>query len=96
MADPRDNAICWSTGQDEVVVSLADRRLIGKVKKLAEEIGANLTVNSDGSIYCRLPIECLKLSKKHRVSLSDERRAELAERMRALAKRKKGEPGNAE
>lgn len=65
MAELKDNAIQWYTGDDFVSVTLSQRKYINKVRKMAER-WPNLVVilheNDDGSIFARLPLKAVKLS----------------------------------
>lgn len=87
----KDNAISWYTGEKTISVSLSDRKYIGKVRRLAEEFGCDLVENTDGSIYCHLPLEVLKLSKKRTVELSEEQKSEIAARLNAARRKKEVE-----
>ena len=89
MAEWKDNSICWYTGDKEIVVSLTDRKFVGKVTLLMNELGGDLIRNDDGSIYCRLPIECLKLTKKRTRIMSDEQKAAMVARLRAARSKEK-------
>lgn len=65
MADFKENAIEWLTGDDTISVSLTQKKYINKVKKLAVKhpnLVSILKENSDGSIFAHLPLKALKLS----------------------------------
>ena len=65
MADFKENAIEWLTGDDTISVSLTQKKYINKVKKLAikhPNLVSILAENIDGSIFAHLPLKALKLS----------------------------------
>jgi hypothetical protein len=65
MADFKENAIEWLTGDDTISVTLTQKKYINKVKKLAVKhpnLVSILNENSDGSIFAHLPLKALKLS----------------------------------
>jgi len=89
MSEPRENVIEWVTGQQHVSCTLTQQKFINKIRKLRDESVENVPVfieNHDGSIFCHLPIEMLKIGKKRKIEISEERRAELAEHMRSMHK----------
>lgn len=64
-----------------------ERRWINKVHKLKEKYPDQITIlaepeNNDGCIYCKLPIEWLKLQPKKKCYLTDEQRSAIAARLR--------------
>lgn len=75
MAELKDNAIQWYTGEDFVSVTLSQRKYINKVRKMADkwpELVQILYENADGSIFARLPLKAVKLSIISRVVPSAE------------------------
>ena len=65
MAELRENCIEWLNGQDVVSVTLSQKRLISKVKRMAEKhpnLVKILAENADGSIFAHLPLKAVKLS----------------------------------
>ena len=65
MAELRENCIEWLNGQDVVSVTLSQKRLISKVKKMAEKHPDSVVIlaeNADGSIFAHLPLKAVKLS----------------------------------
>lgn len=65
MAELRENCIEWLNGQNVVSVTLSQKRLISKVKKMAEKHPDLVTIlaeNEDGSIFAHLPLKAVKLS----------------------------------
>ena len=79
-----ENVIEWLTGQDEIAVTFTQQKYITKVRKLhaqSSELVPILVENKDGSIFAHLKIECLNLAPKRKVNMSEERKAELRERL---------------
>lgn len=65
MAELRENCIEWLNGQSVVSVTLSQKRLVSKVKKMAEKHPDLVTIlaeNDDGSIFAHLPLKAVKLS----------------------------------
>lgn len=65
MAELRENCIEWLNGQNVVSVTLSQKRLVSKVKKMAEKYPDLVTIlaeNEDGSIFAHLPLKAVKLS----------------------------------
>lgn len=65
MAELRENCIEWLNGQSVVSVTLSQKRLVSKVKKMAEKHPDLVTIlaeNEDGSIFAHLPLKAVKLS----------------------------------
>lgn len=65
MAELKDNAIQWYTGDAFVSVTLSQRKYISKVRKMAEKWPESVHIlheNDDGSIFARLPLKAVKLS----------------------------------
>ena len=65
MAELRENCIEWLNGQNVVSVTLSQKRLVSKVKKMAEKHPDLVTIlaeNEDGSIFAHLPLKAVKLS----------------------------------
>lgn len=74
-----ENVIKWLDGEDTISVTLHQKKYVNKVRRLAEsdERIEILAENKDGSIFAHLPIEVLKLEKKRRNEIGEERKAEL-------------------
>lgn len=64
MEKNKENCIEWLTGQDTIGVSLTQQKYITKVRKLKKKHPekVEITENSDGSIFAKLPLKALKLS----------------------------------
>lgn len=81
-----ENVIDWITGDDEIELTLTQKKYITKVKKLAAELDPPLTYieNKDGSVYCRLPLRYLKITKPPTRELTEEQRQAAADRLRRV------------
>lgn len=83
---------CTYTGS-VMFVSTDERKMITRLMKLKEahpdavEILA-LPPNNDGCLYCKVPASWLRIAPPKKRDLSDEERAELAERFRANMSKK--------
>lgn len=72
------------------VTAASSTRLNGRIKKLAEQFPEEvqiLAVNEDGSIFAHIPVRFIRVGAPRKVEMSDEQKAELAERFR-LAREK--------
>lgn len=79
----KENVIEWVTGSETVSVALTSKKHITKVRKLVEQgIGEIVVENSDGSIFARIPLDCVKIGKKR--ELSEEARNLLSERAKSV------------
>ena len=72
-------------------VSTDERSLITKLTKLQKEHPDEVEIialpkDNDGCLYCKIPSKWLRIAPPLKRNLSDERRAELAERMRKCNK----------
>jgi hypothetical protein len=69
-----------------------ERKWITRVRKLKEQHPDQVQIiaepeTNDGCIYCKLPADWLRIGPKRQVNMSDERKQELAERLRELHRR---------
>jgi hypothetical protein len=69
-----------------------ERKWINKIQKLAEEYPDEVQIlagpkDNCGIIYAKVPAAWLKIAPPRKVSMSDERKAELAERMKNIRKK---------
>lgn len=74
-------------------VSSDQQKIINRVRKLAEQYPDQVTIKNqpeqnDGCIYATMPADWLKLSPPRTVEMSDERKAELAERLKLVRESK--------
>lgn len=75
-------------GQDHFTVYAGERWSINMIRKLADDRPDEVdirTVNADGSMVVHLPLSWMRIRPKRNLQLSDERRAELSERMKRLS-----------
>lgn len=90
MIETKENVIEWITGQERVTITLSQRRLITKIKALAEKYPDEVEIsieNKDGSVVAHLPLSYI--SVKHPKTFSDEAKDKAKERMLyARSKRK--------
>lgn len=79
---------CCEYLDDKVMwVSSDQQKIINKVRKLAEAYPDNVTIKrepetNDGCIYATMPADWLKLSPPRKIEMSDDQKAEVAERLR--------------
>lgn len=79
---------CCEYLDDKVMwVSSDQQKIINRVRKLAELYPDSVTIKrqpeqNDGCIYATMPAEWLKLNPPRKIELTDERKAELSERLR--------------
>ena len=87
-----ENVLEFEKNADTATVTFCQARFITKIKKLAEKFPDECQItheNKDGSIVAHIPVKWIKISKVDR-QLTDEQRAELAERVKiAHAHRRK-------
>lgn len=64
MNEVKENVIEWITGDDYISCTFTQKKYINKVRKLRDkrmDLVPIFIENSDGSIYCHLPLKALKL-----------------------------------
>lgn len=88
-----DNVMEWLTGQKIGSVTFSQKRWVNKIRKYASEFPDDIRIvaeNEDGSICAQVPITWFKFSppRKGR-EMTDEERAEAAERLRSARNSKK-------
>lgn len=74
------------------VTAASSTRLNGRIKKLAEQFPEEvqiLSTNEDGSIFAHIPVRFIKVGAPRKVEMTDEQKAELAERFRQTRERLK-------
>lgn len=82
--DYRENGVEWLNGQDTVTFSFSQKKYINKVRALAEKYPDEVKIyaeNNDGSITGNLPLKFIKISAPRQVSMDDEKKAILVERL---------------
>lgn len=92
MAENKENCIEWLTGQNMIVLSLTQERMINKVRKLKQKFPDEVKIktNKDGSICAKMPLSYLKLNHTEREpkELTDEEKKEIRKRLQAGKKAK--------
>lgn len=80
-----ENAIEWLTGDGRICLSLTQKRYINRIRKLeaTRPDDVDIITNQDGSICAHVPLAWLKITPTK--ELTEERRAELSERMRHVS-----------
>jgi hypothetical protein len=89
--DYRENGMEWLNGQDTVTFSFAQKKFINRIKALAEKYPDEVIIyaeNKDGSITGNLPLKFVRISAPRQITIDDERRAFLAERLQSYRKTK--------
>ena len=80
-----ENVIEWLDGDKRAAVTLsavAKRKLTKLFEKFPDEV--DCVTNPDGSVFGHVPIRFVKLLRPRTVELTEEQRAALAERLRAM------------
>lgn len=73
-------------GNDTFTVTGAERWSVGMIRRLKEKFPDQVKIvaeNEDGSITARVPFEWMRIKPKRKVDISDERRDELIEQLKA-------------
>ena len=89
MPEEWENAIEWLDGQKTATVTLHSQKLLNRVMKLQKEYPDKVKIvagpkENGGYLLAHVPAAWLKIEPKRKVELTEERKAELAERMRVL------------
>lgn len=72
-------------GEETFTVTAAERSSIGMIRRMKEKHPDEVEIvaeNEDGSILAHLPYSWMRIVPKKKMELSEERRAEIAERLR--------------
>lgn len=81
----KENAIEFMTGDQTATVSFTAPKYVNKIKKLYQNDPKDFEayrLNKDGSIYARIPLKWVKISKPRKTNLTEEQKAAMAERMK--------------
>lgn len=83
-----ENAIEWLDTKQKATVTLHGSRLRNKVMKLAEEYPDEVEVRREpdgngGFLVAKIPVKWVKIAPPRRIELTDERKEELRERIKA-------------
>ena len=76
------------------ITAASNTKLNGRIKKLAEQFPEEvqiIAVNEDGSIFAHVPVRFIKVGAPRKVEMTDEKKAELAERFRLAREKMKAE-----
>lgn len=80
-----ENVIEFERDSKTATVTFCQGRYISRIKKLAERFPDDVEIISDGkSLVAHIPSRWIKINPPKQLDLSDERREELAERLRNL------------
>ena len=93
MNDFEENAIEWLTGQKRAGFTATQKKWVNKLKKYAESHpdDVDVYVNKDGSVFAHVPVSWIKVSPPRAVNLTEEQKAEAAERLRKAREKKNEE-----
>lgn len=78
-------------GSDTFTVTASERWSIGMIRKLKEKYESEVGItaeNADGSVVATFPAEWMRIVPKRHVEMSDERKREAAERLKAAREAK--------
>ena len=85
MADYRENAIEFYSGDKTATVSFSQGRYINKIKKLAEKYPEECKIvaeNDDGTLCAKIPTSWIRIYPGHGRKLTEEEKTASAERLR--------------
>ena len=82
---------CCEYTDKTLFVSSDHQKWINKIRKLAEQYPDDVTIKNrpeenDGCICATMPSDWLRISPHRKVEMTEERKAELAERLKAYRK----------
>lgn len=81
-----ENVIEFIRGAETATLTFSQGRYISKIRKLAKSRPDECQIvaeNKDGSIMAHVPVSWVKISPKREVNMTEERRKQLAEILRA-------------
>lgn len=81
-----ENVVEFLTGDKTCTVSFTNRRYCNKIMKMYAshpEVFERFEVNQDGSVYARFPLNCLKFSIPKAVTMTEEQKTAIADRLRS-------------
>lgn len=85
--------ICYWRGEKHAeVTAYGGSKLKSQVEKLAEQEPDKVQIirkNTDGSIFAHVPVEWVGVRRPRQVTMTEERKEELRERLRNIRKEKK-------
>jgi hypothetical protein len=85
---------CCEYTEKTLFVSSDHQKWINRIRKLSEQYPDDVTIKhrpeeNDGCICATMPSEWLRISPPRKVEMSEERKAELSERLRMARKKQK-------
>ena len=85
---------CCEYTEKTLFVSSDHQKWINRIRKLSEQYPDAVTIknrpeDNDGCICATMPSEWLRISPPRKVEMSDERKAELSERLRMAREKQK-------
>ena len=99
--DEQETVISWIRGEEEAHIYTCDSTMLTKLKKVAAAEGGAWRVEHVGyrdgcavSVMARAPLRCISLRAGAKKDLSDEARAELAERMKRITAEREAKKKN--
>ena len=89
MADLIETSIEYITADKHATFYSGERKWVNKIQKLKEDYPDEVQIiaapeNNHGAILAHVPKTWLKLSPPRKVNMTEERKAELSERMKKL------------
>lgn len=80
-----ENVIEWTTNQRKATLTISQQKYKNRLYELKERFPDDVDIreNKDGSILAHIPTKWIKINPPKQVNMTEERRAELAERARA-------------
>ena len=85
--DGKENVIEWTIGSSTASCTVSQRRLITRLKKLAEDYPDEVQIlheNTDGTIFAHVPLKYVSIRKPRQVDMSEEQKDVLRERLQNL------------
>lgn len=65
VGDYKENVIEWITGEKEIACTFTQQKFITRAKKMAKKFPDMVRIvadNSDGSLFCKMPLKALHLT----------------------------------
>ena len=99
--EEQETVISWMRGEEEAHIYTCDSTMLTKLKKVAAAEGGAWRVEHVGyrdgcavSVMARAPLRCISMRAGAKKDLSDEARAELAERMKHITAEREAKKKN--
>jgi len=94
MSEYHENVVEWITGDDEIAVTVHQKKFVNKILKLSQNPDNGIRIismNDDGSIFARMPIGRLNFISKRTGAGEEEKAARMARLQKALLEKKERE-----